>query len=132
MEFFGGMKTVTVSKSHNSLLIRRAYGVGIILLGTCLFAAQAARAGLTFSLQVSRSYNGSYVCYSSLATNSTTPAPAFGTYVISSPTNAWSETSQVTASGVSFVGYNHLVNYPDFVSFLRQITNGNWSILVTN
>ena len=72
------------------------------------------------------------VCYSSLATNSTAPAAGLGTYVISSPTNAWSETFQMTASGISFVGYNHLVNYPDFVSFHQQITNGAWSILVTN
>src|ERR1051325_1758763 len=99
------MKAVAISSVRDrSSLNPLAYG-SILFLSLCLLAARPAQGGLTLSLQLSR-YAGRYICYSSLATNATAPAAAPGTYVISSPTNAWSETYQLSASGMAFVAYN--------------------------
>lgn len=118
-------------KTTNFLFIKRLLRLGLLLLAASFFAVPPARAGLTLNFQVSR-FSGGYVCYEGLSTNSTPPDSVLGGYVISSPTNAWSETFLFTGAGYPASSYNHITYYPDFNSFFNQITNGNWTILVTN
>ncbi|HWX21851.1 MAG TPA: LamG domain-containing protein [Candidatus Binatia bacterium] len=106
-------------------------------------ALPAARAGLTMEMDLVRySYLGNryYYFFPNLTTNATGPAVPFGTYFVVSPgyptngatvmysctTNGFNQ----TAGGTS--GFNDF-DAPDFnSSFIKSLTNGPWSIFVTN
>jgi hypothetical protein len=112
----------------------RCYRSLVLVFLTLAFAALSflsAKAGLTFSLQISRGY-GYYYCYPSFYTNSTPPAASQGGYLISSPTNAWKWSYQLTGAGMSYASYINSTSYANFDAFLNQLTNGNWTILFTN
>jgi hypothetical protein len=94
-----------------------------------------AHAGLTFELDLMvQSQGQSYFFVTPLLTNATAPAAPLGTYIVSSPqwpTNGSSGQFQLTASGMSSGVYSEW-GYGDLASVLTQITNGTWTILVTN
>ena len=119
------MKKIITSTANRLLRLE------LLLLAVCLLAAPPVRAGLTLTLYIENSF-GYYYCQPYLTTNSTAPDAALGGYVISSPTNAWSMSYQLTGAGLSYGTWIHFNEYSDFDPFLQQITNGNWTILVTN
>jgi uncharacterized repeat protein (TIGR03803 family) len=110
-----------------------------------IFAAPAARAGLTVELDLNRgNYQGDqyYQFGCSLSTNSTPPNVSFGDYFVVSPgwptnANASATLFHFDATGLNQVSstYNSfsLFDASDFSdSFIQNITNGQWSIFVTN
>src|SRR5579862_8521659 len=109
--------------------------LSLLFLVACLFAAPAARAGgggpllgLTVDISVS-SLNGYYDCNLFFSTNST--SSPFGGYVVTSPTAAFKTTFQMTSAGISNeISYGS--DYSDFNSFMQAVTNGNWTLVVTN
>jgi uncharacterized repeat protein (TIGR03803 family) len=124
---------------------RRLLRPALLALALGFFAAPAARAGLTIELDLSRgNYQGDqyYQFGCTLSTNSTSPNVSFGDYFVVSPgwpTNANASATlfhfdatgfnQVSGNGNSFSQFNA----PDFNdSFIQNITNGQWSIFVTN
>jgi uncharacterized repeat protein (TIGR03803 family) len=133
------MKNSSGSRAcHRLRQIALAFILGIL-------TAPAARAGLTMELDLTRGNYQGYQYYQfgcTLNTNGTTPNVSFGDYFVVSPgwpTNAnasatlfqydTSGFNQVSSSGNSF----SLFDAPDFSdSFIQNITNGQWSIFVTN
>lgn len=109
------------------------YGV----LCVALLLAPFARAGLTLQIHLYRSSQGSgYAFYTPLSTNAIAPAAAFGTYIVRSPgwpTNGSQRAFDLSATGLSdHYELDGEYGYGDFNSALFQITNGVWSIEVTN
>jgi hypothetical protein len=106
--------------------------LSILALGAaCLCAVPPARAGLTINLQWYHDANG-YLSYPWLSTNTTPPNNPLGEYFIVSPQpNGWSMQYQATSNSFSFVGGGGWY-YPAFDSFIQAVTNGPWSIWVTN
>ena len=114
-------------------LIRRSAGAGLICLLALSFGSPAARAGLTVDIHL---YHDNYGYYFYPWLNANTNAPGFpdGNYLIASPqspTNGSSLQYQATNNTLGYAtgGGNY---YYDFNSFLYGITNGQWSIWVTN
>jgi len=111
-----------------------------------IFAAPAARAGLTMELDLTRGNDQGYQYYqfgSYLLTNSTPPNVSFGDYFVVSPgwptnANASATLFHFDATGFNQVSSSGSVDFsefdaPDFSdSFIQNITNGQWSIFVTN
>jgi Concanavalin A-like lectin/glucanases superfamily len=94
-----------------------------------------AHAGLSFELLLIREQQGtSYYFYTELRTNSTLPAAALGNYLIASPqqpTNGSWRQFDLTTNGLNVTGGGNN-SFGNFDSVLQQITNGNWTILLTN
>ncbi len=119
--------------------VRHHLSLGLLGLLALSIGSPAARAGLTFTVDVLRYNQGNnYRFYTPLETNSTAPAAPLGTYFISSPfyslqqpTNgSWREI-EVSTNGVNtLAGVEN--PYNDFNSVMQQITNGTWTILFTN
>jgi len=102
-----------------------------------ILASPAARAGLTFTLDIYTQNQGQgYVFYTPLVTNSLPPAAPLGSYFISSPqwpTNGSTRGFQMTTNGLGDINSADSENgYGDMASTLQQITNGTWKILFTN
>jgi len=103
----------------------------------CLFFAPAARAGLTIDLHLYHQSYG-YYCYPFLNTNATSPGFPVGDYLVTSPqypTNGSTLKYHAGTNSFDFgIGgdYGGGAVYVDFDSFLRAMTNGLWSIYVTN
>ncbi|HVU08389.1 MAG TPA: LamG domain-containing protein [Verrucomicrobiae bacterium] len=120
------MKSILISIS------KRLFHLGIVTLGLCL-ALAPARAGLTVDIHLYHDTYG-YYFYPWLSTNSTTPDFPTGNYMIASPqipTGGSQLQYQVTNDTLNFIGGGGNY-YGDFDSFLYGITNGQWSIFVTN
>lgn len=113
----------------------------VLVFALAIFAAPAARAGLNMEMDLVNE-NNFYTFYPILTTNSASPAVPFGDYFVASPgwptngvgalyqcdTNGF---NQVPGAGGNF-GFN-VFDAPDFnSSFIQNITNGMWSIFVTN
>jgi hypothetical protein len=116
---------------------RPVHAVTILVAALLCAGVSAARAGLTFTLDIyAQSQGQGYVFYTPLVTNSIAPAAPLGSYFISSPqwpTNGSTRGFQLTASGLSDInGADTEFGYPNMGSILQQITNGNWTILFTN
>lgn len=118
-------------KTHSFLRYCQSLQLGLLILICTILSSQHARAGLTFSVQISHGY-GDYYCYPSFDTNTTSPDASQGGYVISSPANAWTWGYQLTSAGMSHALYISSASYANFDAFLNQLTNGNWTILFTN
>ena len=111
--------------------------VCLILIVT---SAPRAHAGLTLDLQLDRlGFNGDYYygCSPYLNTNTLAPQLSPGTYRIESPfqpTNGFNQSYVLTTNGSFFQtgGGGNLYNDTDFPEFIKNITNGFWSIYVTN
>ena len=109
----------------------------------CAPGIPAARAGLTIEMQlVHYSYGNNYYYYffPILTTNNTPPLVPYGDYLVTSPgqptngANAWYhfDTNGFNQVGGGAGGFNNY-DAPDFNdSFIQSLTNGNWTISVTN
>jgi hypothetical protein len=106
-----------------------------------MLAVPAALAGLNMEMDLVNE-NNSYTFYPILTTNSASPVVPFGDYFVASPgwpTNGVGALFQCDTNGFNQVpgaggnyGFN-VFDAPDFnSSFIQNITNGQWSIFVTN
>src|SRR5580698_8919684 len=111
--------------------------LALLLLPAVMWLAAPARAGLTVDLTLYHDTYG-YYFYPYLNTNTTAPAYPTGTYLVASPqypTNGSYLYFQATSSNFNECipdncgGGNY---YYSFDSFVAGITNGQWSIWVTN
>ena len=94
-----------------------------------LLGGAGARAGLTVDLHTYR-YPGYFVTYGWLSTNATPPAAPLGYYTISSP-NGSHLRYQLDSSGLTYITGGG-TGTSDFNGFMNALTNGQWSIQVTN
>ena len=104
-----------------------------ILLFAFLFNLPCARAGLTIDVHLYHDNIG-YYFYPWLNTNAAPPAYPAGNYLVASPgVPASGSTMQyvATSSNLTFVTGGGTYYY-DLGSAMQQITNGYWSIYVTN
>ena len=114
----------------------RFQGLALLAL-TLLLPPSAARAGLTLEMNVIRYDHGSFSGYyfsPYLNTNSTPPNVSFGDYYIASygsPTNGSSALYRFTTNGFNQSG-GGTYGYADFDGMMHELTNGTWSISVTN
>jgi PKD repeat protein len=132
-------------KTFSRSLTYRLLRLLVLVFAPGIFAAPAARAGLTMQLGLTRgNYQGdqfySFGCY--LQTNSTPPNVSFGDYLVVSPgwpanANACANLFHFDTNGFNQVSsiYNSFsqfdsTNFSD--SFIQNITNGQWTIFVTN
>ena len=128
------MKTSTCSFARR---FQRFCLLSAALVALWLGATSVARAGLTVEMHFYH-YVGGYYCYPFLSTNTTLPNIPAGDYLIASPqvpANGTSLKYHATATTFDFgIGgdYGGASVYSDFDSFLFGITNGLWSIWVTN
>jgi Concanavalin A-like lectin/glucanases superfamily len=120
-------------KSAICFVSERLLNFATLIFAAGLFAAPAARAGLTVDIHLYHDTIG-YYFYPYLNANTNTPGFPNGNYMIASPqipTNGSQLQYQATNNTLSYAtgGGNY---YYDFNSFLYGITNGQWSIWVTN
>jgi hypothetical protein len=110
--------------------IRSAAAI-LLVLAVCLGLAPAARAGLTVDIHLYHDTYG-YYAFPFLNANSTGPNFPDGNYLIISPQFPYSQLQYQATNGVlNYMGGGGSY-YGDFDSFLYGITNGQWSIWVTN
>ena len=124
-------------------------GMVVLFSLCCLLGVSGARAGLTMEMDLvldnySHYFYGNnnyfYYFFPNLSTNTAPPAVPFGTYYVTSPgwpTNGASALYRYDASGFNEIGGGDdafgVFDAPDFNdSFIQNITNGQWSIFVTN
>lgn len=105
-----------------------------VLLNLALCAQFSTRAGITLEMRAYRYSENGYIFYTPLSTNATPPAAPLGTYFIYSPfqpTNGSWRQLELTASGFDTVTGAES-STTNFAALLNQITNGLWTIVVTN
>ncbi len=108
-------------------------GFGLLILAACLWFAPPVHAGLTVDIHLYHNTYG-YYFYPWLSANASPPDFPDGNYMIASPQipNGGSQLQyQATNNILTFTGGGGNY-YGDFDSFLYGITNGQWSIWVTN
>jgi hypothetical protein len=122
------MNTSSISVFHRWLrLIFLAFALGIIV-------APAARAGLNLEMNVIRYHQFGYYFLPNFGTNGTAPSVPFGDYYITSsgyPTNGASAFYHYDTNGFNQIGGGPYA-YGDFDAMMHELTNGTWSIFVTN
>ena len=114
-----------ISSSTCAKLLSRAI---YPLIAAVLLAATGARAGLQMDMHL----YGSYFCFPWISTNATTPSPTNTAYFVWSPTSTintgihfqLNPDNSIGGSGSSFIS--------DYQAFIHEITNGNWTLLMTN
>ena len=114
-----------ISSSTGAKLLSRAL---YPLIAAVVLAATGARAGLQMDMHL----YGSYFCFPWISTNSTPPSPTNTAYFVWSPTSTINNgihfqlnpDNSITGSGSS--------GFPDYQAFIHEITNGNWTLLMTN
>src|SRR5208282_4644041 len=141
------MKRTPTSKMKNFSRSLTGYPLRLLVLvfALVIFATPAARAGLTMEVDLSRgNYQGSqyYQFGCTLSTNSTAPNVSFGDYFVVSPgwptnANASATLFQYDTNGFNPVsGNGNSFNLFDSTNFsdslIQNITNGQWTIYVTN
>ncbi|HVU28166.1 MAG TPA: LamG domain-containing protein [Verrucomicrobiae bacterium] len=114
-------------------LFHRLVKFNFLVAGILCLLSPVVRAGLTVDIHLYHDNYG-YYFYSWLNTNATTPDFPPGDYQIASPqipTGGSQLQYQATNNTLNFItgGGNY---YGDFDSFINGITNGQWSIFVTN
>ena len=126
------------------LALRLDLAVRIFLLVSVFFFHPVpARAGLTMQMElVHYNYGDNYYYYFSayLTTNATPPSVPYGIYYVAPPgfpTNGSTAVFQYDTNGFNEIGGGNAGFYyfdaPDFSSsFIKNLTNGLWSIFVTN
>jgi hypothetical protein len=125
----------TSSRSRACRLLRQV-ALAFVL---STFAAPTARAGLTMEMDLIL-FDNTYSFSPNLGTNAAAPAVPFGNYLVVSPgwpTNGANALYHYDANGFNQVGGGSygFANFDasDFNdSFIKNITNGQWSIFVTN
>ncbi|MGH7993784.1 MAG: LamG domain-containing protein, partial [Limisphaerales bacterium] len=121
-------------KSAIRFVSERLFNFATLIFAAGLFAAPTARAGLTVDIHLYH-FNQGYYFLSWLSTNATLPDFPTGNYLIASPTYPASGTwmhYQATNSDINLTSIDNDTIYPDLNSTLNAITNGPWSIWVTN
>lgn len=125
-------------KASKTLSPNCSRGIGILVLLAGLFVTSAAHAGLTLTLEMSHEVAPVYFTtnYQTLLygfdPNTNLPAAPSGNYTVSSPTGALIESFDLSSAGTSnFTGYADST-FPDYNSFINKLTNGNWTITVSN
>lgn len=116
-------------KTKVVLFLHRLFSASLLALALlCLGGPPVARAGL----QIDMHLYGAYYCFPWLSTNSTSPSPTNTAYFV------WSPSSTIN-SGIHFqLNPDNTIDgsgssvYSDYTSFIHEITNGNWTLLVTN
>jgi hypothetical protein len=107
----------------------------------CFLVPPATRAGLVFDLQLYQYGNQNGVTYTYyfdpvLNTNTSAPSVPFGSYYVTSsdiPTNGSSSQWQYDTNGFNRAGsYGTRYSYGDYNSMLHELTNGLWTLYVTN
>jgi len=113
------------SLSLGAKLFSRAF---FPLLTALVLDATNVRAGL----QIDMHLYGSYFCFPWISTNATTPSPTNTAYFV------WSRSSTIN-SGIHFqlnpdntIAGSGSSFFSDYQAFIHEITNGNWTLLVTN
>ncbi|HKW28669.1 MAG TPA: hypothetical protein VJT54_04990 [Verrucomicrobiae bacterium] len=107
--------------------------LAFLAFAACLFTVPVARAGLTVDMHLYHDNIG-YFFYPWLSTNATPPNFPVGNYLVASPqVPASGSTMQyvATSNSLAFVTGGGTYYY-DVGSLMQQITNGYWSIYVTN
>jgi len=124
-------------KSAIRFVSERLLNFAALMFVTGLLAVPSARAGLTVDIHLNHDHYG-YYFFPYLSTNTTPPNFPAGDYQIASPqipTNGsdlfYHATSNTFDFGING-NYGGGSYYSDFGSFLNGITNGLWSIWVTN
>ena len=126
----------TSFRSRTCCLLRQV--ALVFVLG--IFAAPAARAGLTMEMDLVLEDN-TYSFSPNLGTNSAPPAVPFGDYFVASPgypANPAYAQYHYDTNGFNQVGASSSYGFSDFDapnfndSFIQNLTNGQWSIFVTN
>jgi hypothetical protein len=121
--------------------VGRLARLGMLVFAGCLFVSPVARAGLVFNLQLYQYGNQDGVTYTyyfdpQLNTNTTAPSVPFGSYYLTSfgiPTNGSSSQWQYDTNGFYRAGsYGTRNSYGDYNSMLHELTNGLWTLYVTN
>src|ERR1700744_580747 len=115
-----------------SQIVRRWRLIFLAGVLVCL-AAPIARAGLSLEMNVIR-YDYGYYFSPNLGTNTTGSVVPFGDYVVTSPgvpTNGSSAFYHFDTNGFNFTGGGSY-GYGNFDDMMQQLTNGAWSIYVTN
>jgi hypothetical protein len=123
--------TMKNSSSTGAKLFSRAF---LPLIAAVVLVTTGARAGLTLEMNVIRYHQYGYYFYPGLTTNTTPPNVSFGDYFIASsgqPTNGSSGLYQFSTNGFNQIG-GVSYGYGDFDSMMHELTNGTWSIFVTN
>lgn len=67
-----------------------------------------------------------------IARDNNLPAAPSGHYVLSSPTGIINEGFDLSASGTSNFTNDYSASFPNFNSFIQELTNGNWNISVSS
>ncbi len=117
--------------TQNSLSLLRRNFFHLTLVAAIIgpICVSPVRAGLTVDIHTFR-YPGVYVSFGYLNTNSIAPAAPLGDYLISSP-NGSELQFRYDTNGFNYVTGGG-VGTSDFNSFMNALTNGQWSIQVTN
>lgn len=117
----------TTIKTTTQAISAHLSGFGLLILATCLLFAPSARAGLTVDMHLYNN-NNLFFAFPLLSTNTVTSNNPSNTYFVSSPLggihgelDAGSTFSQAGSSG-----------YGDLGSLIHELTNGNWTLLITN
>jgi hypothetical protein len=130
-------------KSRLAFRSEWAVCISLLLVLFFIFHPRPAHAGLTMQMNlVHYNYGDNYYYYFNpyLTTNATPPSVPYGTYYVTPPgfpTNGSTALFQYDTNGFNEVGGGDAGYYyfdaPDFgSSFIKNLTNGVWSILVTN
>ena len=108
--------------------------VAVLVCFFCLIGGSNAFAGLKLEMNVVRYDQYGYYFAPNLGTNSAAPIVPFGDYYITSsgyPTNGSSAFYRFDTNGFNQVGGGPY-GYGDFDGMMHELTNGVWSIFVTN
>jgi hypothetical protein len=112
--------------AFTSHVIRSSSAI-LLAFATCLGLAPAARAGLTVDMHLYNN-NNNFFAFPLLSTNTVTLNNPSNTYFVSSPLggihgelDAGSTFSQAGSS-----------SYGDLGALVQELTNGNWTLLITN
>ena len=107
----------------------------VLLLGSIgWFDARQAHAGLSMEMNVIRYDQYGYAFYPNMTTNTSGATVPFGDYYVTSfshPTNGAWQSYRFDTNGFNFTGGGNY-GYGDFDGMRHELTNGTWSISVTN
>jgi hypothetical protein len=98
------------------------------LVAAVILAAAPARAGL----QIDMHLYGAYFCHPWISTNSTTPSPTNTAYFVWSPTSTINSGIHFQLNPDNTIAGSGSSWFSDYQAFIHEITNGNWTLLVTN
>jgi hypothetical protein len=114
-----------ISSSTCAKLLSRAI---YPLIAAVLLAATGARAGLQMDMHL----YGSYFCFPWISTNATTPSPTNTAYFVWSPTSTINTGIHFQLNPDNSIGGSGSSVISDYQAFIHEITNGNWTLLMTN